>query len=409
MFKFNGNTPKKILFNGQNVVKLMYRTFTTWVDKALHSIVTTSGNTKAVELENATNELVVEAKVLAHSYQDTTPTPEAPTSISNTGVYDETTGKYKVSCYLGSDKVLANYDAIPESYTTSAGTMTRQGNVMHLVNTTSSSTAISIGVTIKEIFPELKIGDTIMFNINTSSTVDHIWIQKPGLLKKGGIITVTQDMLDSTVNCYTAYSGTLKSTITELSYYKTVKDYTVYLDEPLRRVWKDDYCDYVDYVNKKVVRNCGKLVITGQEPGWYINGNYTTDSIICLTNPNIDQYISYHSSYTGGLSNKFEYYSYSSIKNKFRFSSGVYLFFTVDGTKYTKPENIATTTMTDELREVIKDTEIIYLRKTPKEEVLELPDMELSEGDNMLSTYYGNESAPLIKCIKVTYYKYGGN
>lgn len=407
MLKFNGETPKKIFYNGMKVAKVVYRTFTVWVDKILTTLTNNgNGNIKSLELNDAVKEPVVEAKVYAHSYQGgATPTPEAPANISTTGEYDAATGKYKIPCYVGSNKVLANYDVIPESYTASAGTLTREGNVINLVSTTGTSNAIYIGVTIKDIFPELKVGDTVMFNINTTGACDHIWTSGTSILKKGGIITITQAMLDSDVNMYTNYSAPFEATITEISYYKTIKDYSVLLDEPLRRYYSVDYADYIDFANQKVVRKCGSWVLTGQEEGWYINGNYTTDTIICLTIPKANSYVTYHPSYTGGLSNKFVYGASEKV-NTFRFSSTIYLFLTLDGTIYTKPEDINTTKMTDELREVIKDTEIIYIRKTPIEEAVDIPDMALEEGDNMLSIYYDNDSAPLTTNIVATYYKF---
>jgi hypothetical protein len=402
MFKFNGEIPRKIFFNGKKVAKVVYRTFTVWVDKVLQSLATNSGNIRYIPFYKAVKEPLDGLSVYGHSYQSSTPTPETPIEISTTGILDSATGKYKIPCFLGSDKVIANYDAIPTSYTTSSGYITRDGSTITLTNTTTSATAIGLEVKLKDIFPELKVGDTIMFDMKTNG-VDHIWLKKPGLVERGGVFTITQDVLNSYLNLYTQYSGTLTATITELSYYKTVKDYSVLLDEPLRRIYNDDFCDYIDFANKTVVRQCGSLKLTGQEDGWYINGNYTKNNIICLTNTK--QLATYNPSYSGGLCNKFVHGASEKV-NTFRFSSNIYLFFSLDATKYTLPEDIVAVKMTDELRNVIAGTEIIYIRQTPIEEPIDMDDIVLEDGDNMASVFYDNDSAPLIKNIKASYYKY---
>lgn len=66
-------------------------------------------------------------------------------------------------------------------------------------------------------------------------------------------------------------------------YEKTQTD--IYLDEPLRKV--ESYIDYIDLVNKKVVRNTTKKVFNGTET-WYSFNNtsvfYTTDSTLKYDN-----------------------------------------------------------------------------------------------------------------------------
>ena len=58
-FNFNGNTPKKILYNGLNVAKLVYNNVVVWMQKYLATI---TGNTP-LTLPNATNEALNQAKI----------------------------------------------------------------------------------------------------------------------------------------------------------------------------------------------------------------------------------------------------------------------------------------------------------------------------------------------------------
>ena len=86
---------------------------------------------------------------------------------------------------------------------------------------------------------------------------------------------------------YGSYSGTvyakdlqleLGDSVTEYESYKEPITTNIYLDEPLRKV--GDYTDYIDFENKKVVRNVGKYVLNGTE-NWnqYSNSNkyYVSD------------------------------------------------------------------------------------------------------------------------------------
>lgn len=57
------------------------------------------------------------------------------------------------------------------------------------------------------------------------------------------------------------------------------KTFNIYLDEPLRKI--GDVSDYIDFKNKKVIRNIGHIYFTGEED-WVnqVVGNYTACSIL---------------------------------------------------------------------------------------------------------------------------------
>lgn len=84
MFKFGGNTPKKILFNGLNVANVVYRTVKVWVDKVLATIGAT--DSYSLVLENSTGEDLVNYKIYGNTTQSgTKPTPDIPIEIKNVG------------------------------------------------------------------------------------------------------------------------------------------------------------------------------------------------------------------------------------------------------------------------------------------------------------------------------------
>lgn len=97
-FNFNGNTPKKILYNGLNVAKLVYNNVVVWMQKYL-----------------ATNEELNQAKIYGISTQNGTPTPTVPVDIEcNNGVI-----KYSPNiCNVNSQTALVGY------YISSSGIVT---------------------------------------------------------------------------------------------------------------------------------------------------------------------------------------------------------------------------------------------------------------------------------------------
>lgn len=392
MFKFNGKTPKKIIFNGSKVSNIIYRTVKVWTDKILTTI--TNGNivnNRHILLEDSVGENIVDYKLYSHTYYNGTPTPETPVALNTSGDYDETTGKYKFPIISSSNNVF-KMDLMP---VISGDYYTRNGDniTIDLTNETSANSTV-VDITFGTVCPELKVGDKIVWYCESSSSNKNVWLSNGFYLELGKAYTVTDNMLTSKIHLYGKLGE--KHTISKIRVFNVVKEYNIYLDEPLRRIDLDAYADYIDFANQKVVRNCGSWILTGYESGWYNNTNYTNDKVLCLTTSKITSCgVNYHPSYTGGFCNKFAYSASSAIANKFRFSSSVYLFITLDKTKY--PE------FNDDVRDnVLAGTEIIYIRKTPVEEPIELPVIETEEGENLFSYPLTNP----VKTCEVCYYKY---
>ncbi|MBE6153172.1 MAG: hypothetical protein E7166_02980 [Firmicutes bacterium] len=68
------------------------------------------------------------------------------------------------------------------------------------------------------------------------------------------------------------------STATDYESYKEPQSYNIILNEPLRKV--GDYADYIDFENKKIVRNIAKYVLNGDDKyngyGWASSGKFSS-------------------------------------------------------------------------------------------------------------------------------------
>ena len=121
--------------------------------------------------------------------------------------------------------------------------------------------------TLKDLCPDIKVGDTITFKMKTTGH-NLIYLGKWGsnwiIGKK---YTITQAMLDSTVTFYTnvnnkteeAFASNIQfekgEKATEYEPYISSKKYDIYIDEPLRCI--EEVCDYIDFLDGQVVRKVG--------------------------------------------------------------------------------------------------------------------------------------------------------
>ncbi len=122
-------------------------------------------------------------------------------------------------------------------------------------------------VTLKELCPFLKVGDIVTLNFNTTSSRKFIYLLRSKVIWKAEESrTITEDDLNSVVHIYNEshLSESNKVTIsniqiekgdksTSFEEYVEPKITNIYLDEPLRKV--GDAVDYIDFHNKRVVRN----------------------------------------------------------------------------------------------------------------------------------------------------------
>ena len=102
----------------------------------------------------------------------------------------------------------------------------------------------------------------------------------------------------------------LEESATETSYesYVEPKITNIYLDEPLRKI--GEYADYIDYNNKKIVRNVKERVYTGKEY-WYEDG--TSSYVFDSTQP-------YLKNSKGSLLSNIAFYANKKNNNNFNFA-----------------------------------------------------------------------------------------
>lgn len=130
------------------------------------------------------------------------------------------------------------------------------------------------GKKLSQLAPNLKVGDEFVFSMKTNG-YGAIYLLNQSANYKTYIgnntkHVVSQNMLDSVVYLYkqTSAQGGAASVIKNIQIEKgnTATDYeaykepistSIYLNEPLRCV--GDICDYIDLINKKVVRKIGRI------------------------------------------------------------------------------------------------------------------------------------------------------
>ena len=164
-----------------------------------------------------------------------------------------------------------------------------------------------------------------------------------------------------------------------------------YIKEPLRKI--DDYADYIDYKNKKVVRNISKYVFQGNESG-AISKTYNNNQSYYIAGPNLK--LMNIKSGEKLLCNILPYV-YSTQGNSEGFSIGYggntsLLYIAL-------PLNNATTFQ--EVINILKDNAVYGISVTPTEETIELPNIETSKGTNIFDI----ETSIKPSSLQIEYWK----
>lgn len=166
----------------------------------------------------------------------------------------------------------------------------------------------------------------------------------------------------------------------------------IYLNEPLRKI--GDYADYIDFKNKKVVRNVGILGTEELANLFFASGfassAYIGSQYVSLFDTSNKEQFRFKKYFFGGYN--------SSVENKFRvlcnklnalnstFNKNYkYGMIGIDGSLNlyigkTQPAN--TTEMAQRIRDL--NIELILPLATPTEESIELPDIPLQQGNNVI-------------------------
>lgn len=148
----------------------------------------------------------------------------------------------------------------------------------------------------------------------------------------------------------------------------------IYLDEPLRRI--EDYFDYIDFINGKVVRKIKEDILNGNENWTAYGSNLYTVQKIYNNNPFIVGY---------GLSNLYIYNSIQSginagtVNGEFALQkSGQHYSLFIKNTDIGNLENLKSSLS-------IKNMTLQYPLETPTEEPITLPNIPTIDGNNILN------------------------
>ncbi len=211
-------------------------------------------------------------------------------------------------------------------------------------------------------------------NIKTVSTtkLSEPYIYKPSTS------TVKFIGLSLKRNTNTVCSGTIKPQLeegteaTEYESYVEPKITNIYLDEPLRKI--GEYADYIDYNNKKIVRNVKERVYTGKEY-WYEDG--TSSYVFDSTQP-------YIKNSKGSLLSNIAFYANKKNNNNFNFarSGAGYIEFNALNNGYT----------IETWKQYLVNrynsgspAKVQYDIATPIEQAIDLPNIETLNGASTLS------------------------
>lgn len=171
----------------------------------------------------------------------------------------------------------------------------------------------------------------------------------------------------------------------------------LYLSEPLRKY--NDKADYIDFETQKVYRNIGNIVLDGSEDeNWVIDSSYTTPTkrtVIAKSNPLVVKDSNYISNY---------FIQGSSTSNRLVLvANNIYLSLddTITGILETDDNTAKLTKMKAWLS--THNTILICTRNAPTEESIELPDILLNKGTNIVDV--NTEITP--SNMEVKYYAKG--
>lgn len=208
-------------------------------------------------------ESLINYTIEGNSVQNGEPTPDAPIEVESVGEYDEETGKYKIPVVCGGKNIVSEY-VYPD-----------QTTIYYSVITAKTEFTLKQGVTYTISF-DTPNTNKIVFYANYTNTVEGFKSVRLDGTRKSLSITPTKDLtgkaiigVSSTVSADDS-TGLCSNCMIEVG--TTATDYepylepvitNIYLDEPLRKI--GDYADYIDFENKKVIRNVSETVLNGTE------------------------------------------------------------------------------------------------------------------------------------------------
>ena len=150
------------------------------------------------------------------------------------------------------------------------------------------------------------------------------------------------------------------TTLSNYESYVEPKTTNIYLDEPLRKV--GDYADYIDFNEKKVVRNIKEISLNNLS--WAKTGNAFYSSVIDDVADEINS--------TKIKSDKFTVQAKTTNNSMYINHKKVYVW----NSNYSD---------VSQFKSIINNSKLYYVLTTPQEQLVDLPNIELLDGSSTLS------------------------
>ena len=150
------------------------------------------------------------------------------------------------------------------------------------------------------------------------------------------------------------------TTLSNYESYVEPKTTNIYLDEPLRKV--GDYADYIDFNEKKVVRNIKEISLNNLS--WAKTGNAFYSSVIDNVADEINS--------TKIKSDKFTVQAKTTNNSMYINHKKVYVW----NSNYSD---------VSQFKSIINNSKLYYVLTTPQEQLVDLPNIELLDGSSTLS------------------------
>ena len=337
------------------------------------------------------------------SVKSVAPTVDNPIEIQSLGSLiedenDKNYGKYVIST-IATGKNLFNI----KQCVTGTGILDN-GDGSLTVKSYPSST----GKKLSQLAPNLKVGDEFVFSMETNGYGSIYLLNQSAnyniYIGNNTKHVVSQNMLDSVVYLYkqTSAQGGAAAVIKNIQIEKgdTATDYeaykepistSIYLNEPLRCI--GDVCDYIDVINKKVVRNVKQKKLTGTEEWANLNGNAPFRLILNDREYTYKGNLRIRSNFFKTVNNDASWVIYDSMISVSSVVPSDIVF------RYTNASSLETfKSWIIEKNNENKPLIINYILKTPKEELITLPDISKFNDMTLIVTDgYLNSSSVVIE------------
>jgi len=207
--------------------------------------------------------------------------------------------------------------------------------------------------------------NSVKYTINTPNTAKYLCVFV-------GVASTTPSVNEISNSIQIVEGSTAPSKY--ISYYNETTN--IYLDEPLRKI--DEYSDYIDFINGKIVRQLGEVVFDGSE-NWVLADIYNNISQFDCSNNLIKIFTQYNN-----ISLFANYFGTTARWNKSWLKDNIALHRVNNHKIRIQSSNFTTL---EDFKEWLSSNPVTvdYVLATPTEEDIELPNINLIEGKNIIT------------------------